>query len=49
MKIYLIVSDEEVIVDFVQDHEKLYNKPMRMTRPERIACGKDSQAAKTSL
>ena len=48
--IYLKDSDEEIIVHFVKDHEELYNKPTNTlrTRPGRIACGKDSQAAATS-
>ena len=48
--IYLTDSDEEAIGDFVKDHEDLTTKPMRKlrTKPERIACWKESQVATTS-
>ena len=49
--IYLTYSDKEVIVDFVQDHEELYDKTNEhlRTRPGRIACGKDLQVWCPSL
>ena len=40
MIIYLTDSDEEAIVDFVEDQEELYNKTNEHFRemPRRIAC-----------
>ena len=50
MNIYLTDTDEKTIVDFVNDHKGLYNKPVgnSRTRPGRVACGKDWQTAANS-
>ena len=47
--IYLTDSHEEAVVDFVKDHEDLYDKAMNTlrTRPGKIDCGIGLQAATT--
>ena len=47
LNIYLTDADQEAIVDFVEDHQELYNKTSEhfRTRPGRIAYGKSLQAA----
>ena len=47
MNIYSTDSDEEAIVDFVKDHEELYDT--LRTRPGRNACGRGSPTATSCL
>ena len=49
INIYLKDSDEEAIVDFVRDHEDLYNKTNKLFQDtaRKDFCGKDSQASAT--
>ena len=47
--IYLTDSDEEAFVDFVKNHEELYDKTNEQFKDKaRTACGKDLQAATSS-
>ena len=49
MNIYFTDSDEEGIVDFVKDHEELYNKTNGHLKDKaRIACERGLQSAASS-